>query len=83
MDKENIIIIRASKRRENVDSLQKVLTEFGCIIKTRLGLHEADNVCSDEGLIILQLSNNDNEELERFKKALTELKGITYKALEI
>ena len=30
MNKESIMVIRASKRRENVEALQKVLTEYGC-----------------------------------------------------
>lgn len=82
MEKETILIIRASKRRDNVDSLQKVLTEYGCIIKTRLGLHEAGSVCSDEGLIILQLTG-EAEETEKFERSLKELDGIVFQAVQI
>lgn len=82
MEKETILLIRASKRRDNVDSLQKVLTEYGCIIKTRLGLHEAGSVCSDEGLIILQLTG-EAEETEKFERSLKELDGIVFQAVQI
>ena len=82
MKKESIMVIRASKRRENVESLQKVLTEYGCNIKMRLGLHEAGDVCSDEGLIILQLIDHDGE-VDSFKKALKKLDGIRYDTIEI
>jgi len=35
--------------------LQEVLTKNGCIIRTRLGLHEADEKkCSECGVIILE-----------------------------
>ena len=33
-----------------------MFTEFGCNIKTRLGLHEVtDDYCSTEGVVILEL----------------------------
>ena len=82
MGKENIIIVKACKRKNNADSLQKVLTEFGCIIKTRLGLHEAGDVCSDEGLIILQLAG-DSAEAEKLEQALNGLDGISCKSVQI
>lgn len=82
MKKESIMVIHASKRRENVEALQKVLTQFGCSIKMRLGLHEAGDVCSDDGLIILQLVDVDGEVAE-FKKALDMLSGIRYDTIEI
>lgn len=79
---ENILIIKTSNRRGNVPSLQKVLTEFGCLVKTRLGLHEAGNVCSDEGLIILHLVD-DEAEVKRFEEALGELDHIKFKLVQI
>ncbi len=82
MQKESIMVIRASKRRENVEALQKVLTQFGCNIKMRLGLHEAGDVCSDDGLIILQLVDVDGE-VAAFKKTLDALSGIRYDTIEI
>lgn len=82
MSKDTILIIKTCKRHENVDSIQRVLTEFGCIIQTRLGLHEAGNACSDEGLIILQLVS-DAEEIEKFEKALGSIKNVTYKSVQI
>jgi hypothetical protein len=82
MSKENIMIIKTCKRRDNVETLQKVLTQYGCIIKMRLGIHEAGNVCSDEGLIILQLAEDPNE-VEKLVKGLDEIDGITYKLVQI
>jgi hypothetical protein len=79
---ENIMIIKTQKRRDNVPSLQKVLTDFGCLITMRLGLHEAGNVCSDEGLIILHLID-DESEIKSFEEALTKLDHIKYKLVQI
>lgn len=82
MGKENILVIKTCKRKSNADFLQKILTEFGCIIKTRLGLHEAGNICSDEGLIILQLTG-DSAEAEKLEQALNGLDGISFKSIQI
>ena len=82
MGKDTIMAIISCKRRDNFDSLQKLLTEFGGIIKTRLGLHEAGNACSDEGLIILQLLD-DADETAKFEKALSGMDGITFKSIQI
>lgn len=82
MKSEVIMAIRTGNRRENADAMQKVLTKFGCSIKMRLGLHEAEHVCSDEGLILLQLANQP-EEIEKLKKALDEIEGVRFKTMEV
>jgi hypothetical protein len=51
-----IIGLHVTQRSEQVATLQALLTEFGCQIKTRLGLHEVNNnSCSPEGIILLEL----------------------------
>ena len=53
---KNILLVLVGKRRESAVEVQRLLTEYGCYIKTRLGLHEAsENMCAEEGLIILEL----------------------------
>ncbi|MGJ4850612.1 hypothetical protein ACH6CV_10210 [Bacillota bacterium Meth-B3] len=83
MNTETIMAIRASKRREVADALQGVLTEFGCNIKMRLGLHQAGDVCSEEGLILLQLV--DAEEVGAIKAledALAKIDGLRFKTIQ-
>lgn len=82
MDKFYIAALRIDKRSEKAPSVQEVLTKFGCIIKMRLGLHEAGNVCSDRGLIILELVP-DKEEIDKLLETLNSVKGVTAKLLEI
>jgi hypothetical protein len=82
MKKESIIAIRCGDRRENADELQKVLTEFGCSIKMRLGLHEAGNACSNEGLILLQLVDNSSE-IKKLEATLSAIDGIRINTMEI
>jgi len=55
-------------RKDAAVNVQKILTGWGCHIKTRLGIHDGvlDN-CSEEGLLVLELvgKQEDNEELTR------------------
>mgnify|MGYP000891214005 CR=1 FL=1 len=81
MECANIMVIKVSKRTEKVPTVQSVLTEFGCSIKTRLGLHEAGNVCSEEGILILQLCGDySHQELE---DALNAIEGVKAKLVEL
>ena len=77
-----IAAIRVDKRREQAAKLQSILTEFGCIVRMRLGLHETGDVCSNQGLIILELAP-DRAEIERMLSSLGALEGVRAKLLEI
>ena len=46
-----IIGLRVDHRHANALNLQKTLTEYGCNIKLRVGLHETgEDFCSDDGV---------------------------------
>lgn len=66
--KKSVLLILIGKRKESAVKLQQVLTAWGCLIKTRLGLHTGvmEN-CSESGLLFLELcgADKDNEELAR------------------
>ena len=74
----NVMTLLVNNRRKNAPKLQEVLTASGCIIKARLGLHEAVNTCSDEGLIILQLVGS-SEEIATLECELNSLDGVKAK----
>ncbi len=78
----NIMTIIVNNRRSNSSKLQALLTSSGCIIQTRLGLHEAKESCSEEGLIILQLVGS-KDEVATLECELNSLEGINAKNLEI
>lgn len=82
MSKQCIMVIKLSKRKDDADNVQNVLTKYGCIIKMRLGLHEAEDACSDEGLILLQLVP-DSKEIKAFMEELSVIYGVTSKQIEI
>lgn len=75
---ERIILgVQVTNRLENIMDVQKILTEFGCNIKTRLGLHEVtESHCSTVGLLILETYGNVADIL-RMESKLRELKGLT------
>ena len=57
MKADHVVLgIHVTDRLRNAGDVQKVFTEFGCNIKTRLGLHEvADNCCAAEGVVLLEI----------------------------
>lgn len=77
-----IMGIAVNHRIKNAAEVQNILTKYGCLISVRLGLHEAGNVCSDSGLIILQLTGG-SEEIAAFTEELNAISGVEAKTLEI
>jgi hypothetical protein len=66
--KKHVLLILIGKRQETAVNVQRVLTAWGCIIKTRLGIHDGVlEQCSDSGLLILELHGkaDDMSELAR------------------
>ena len=73
---ETIMALKITPRNIHAGEVQNILTKNGCIIKTRLGLHEvsSDN-CSQNGLIILHIDGTDGE-IEVLQKELTSIDGV-------
>ncbi|MCX6112090.1 MAG: hypothetical protein NTY22_02230 [Proteobacteria bacterium] len=65
---KTVLLILVNDRKESAVTVQKILTDWGCTIKTRLGIHDGtlDN-CSNSGLIILEIvgDKKKNEEITR------------------
>jgi len=66
---KTLLLILMGKRKDSAVKLQQVLTAWGCIIKTRLGIHDGilDN-CSDAGLLILELYGTEEQKSELARK---------------
>jgi len=81
--KKNVILILVNNRSKSAIAVQKLLTENGCIIKTRLGVHDGvGNVCSECGLLMLELSAGDKEAKELHDK-LVSIKGVEAKLVSL
>jgi hypothetical protein len=62
---KNFMIIVVNLRKKEAVTVQKILTEWGCFIKTRLGLHEGVlDQCSEVGSIILELVGEKEKHVE-------------------
>ncbi|MDL2298291.1 hypothetical protein LJC40_03960 [Synergistaceae bacterium OttesenSCG-928-D05] len=79
-----IMAVRLEQRNETAVAVQKVLTEFGCAIRTRLGLHDQapDNTCSPSGLLILQLCCEEAE-AQKLEAALQKIDGVRAKLVNL
>lgn len=81
MENVRILGILVPDRLKEANEIQSILTEFGCNIKTRLGLHEvSDDSCSKNGLIILELKG-DKTDWDKLLDKLNKVKGITVKSM--
>jgi hypothetical protein len=64
-----IIGINVPSFAKNSGEIQKVLTEFGCSIRTRIGLHDvAEGVCSPNGLILIEFVGGEERADEMIGK---------------
>lgn len=80
---KNIIIVSVKQRQNVAASVQEVLTEFGCSIKTRLGITDSSSdKCSQTGLIILEFIGS-KKQINSITKKLTKIKGVKVKAVSI
>jgi hypothetical protein len=81
MKKHIILGIHITNRMKKATSVQKLLTEYGCNIKTRIGLHEVnDNFCATNGMLLLELTGDEKKCLELTKK-LSAIPGIEVKKM--
>ncbi len=72
-----IMGIKLMERRKSASKVQELLSEYGCDITTRLGLHIASSkTCSPHGLIILEFINDADEAAAEFEKKLTKTADV-------
>jgi hypothetical protein len=74
--------VTISKRIAEAVKVQQALTRHGCIIKLRVGLHEAGDVCADDGLVLLHLCGT-KKEIAGLKTDLNKIKGVKAKTMTV
>jgi len=78
-----LVAVKIGHREDTATAVQARLTEFGCNIKVRLGLHDLpEGACSPAGLIILQVTA-DKDDLNGFLEKLNEIDEVVAKSLTI
>ncbi len=80
-NKHMFIGLHITDRMNHVGAIQKVLTEYGCSIKTRLGLHDcSENFCSPNGILILEISDTQ-EKFDSLVASLEAIEGVEAKTM--
>lgn len=80
---KTVAAVLVSHRREIAVKVQQVLTEKGCIIKTRLGIHDGVmDKCSEVGLILLELAGT-GEENEGLMNELNAIQDVNAKLINL
>lgn len=80
---KTILLILIGNRKNAAVQVQKVLTGWGCMIKTRLGIHDGvmEN-CTDEGLLILELYG-EKKKMKELAGKVSLIKGVSSKLVDL
>ena len=82
MDGKHCIVgVHITDRVKNAGEVQKVLTEYGCSIKTRIGLHDVrEDFCSTNGVILLEILGGDAV-CSQMRSRLSAIEGVQVQAM--
>lgn len=78
------MMVRITDRDHTAVQVQKVLTECGCYVRMRLGLHDegSGSVCMPSGVLILQLCS-EKEQAEELEGKLNAIEGVSAKLVDL
>lgn len=75
-----IIGVTLENRVETAVEFQKLITKFGCEIRTRIGLHPSrEDICLNRGIVLLEV----NGEAELLREELSKQWGIQTMEFEL
>ena len=75
-NEKTLLAVLVDKRKKIAPTVQHILTDWGCWIKTRLGIHDGTlDDCSNVGLIILELVG-EKEKHKELSRKLCLLDGV-------
>ncbi len=77
-----ILGVEIGNREEDALEVQKLLTKYGCSIKTRLGLHETGNLCSSKGIVILEFALDHGQKALELEAELQKIESIKVRKME-
>ncbi len=80
---KTILLILIGQRKQAAVQVQKVLTGWGCMIKTRLGIHYGvmEN-CSEQGLLLLELAG-ERKKMDELARKVSLIKGVSSKLIDL
>ena len=76
--KKTILGVHVAQRTKHTAKVQKILSDYGCSIRTRIGLHDAGGgFCSPNGLILLEVI----DQAAALAAALAQVPGVAVKKM--
>jgi hypothetical protein len=79
----HIVAVKVGNREGVAQDMQHILTEHGCAIKVRLGLHDLPpDACSPAGLVLMEVAGEESE-IKAMVKKLDSLPETTAKHIVI
>ena len=76
--KRTLLGVHGAQRTRHTAKVQKILSDYGCSIRTRIGLHEAGaGFCSPNGLILLEVVDRAGA----LAAALAKVPGVSVKKM--
>jgi hypothetical protein len=80
---KTVVLVMVGNRKESAEKVQHILTGLGCLIKTRLGIHEGvlEN-CTETGLIILEVVGSEEKKAELERK-LGVIPGVAARRIDL
>ena len=77
-----ILGVKIPNRLSTSPIFQDIISKYGCMIRTRIGLHNnCATSCAGHGIIILEIV--DGSEVVPLKKALQAIDGITIDSMHL
>lgn len=78
-----VVLVKIDHRSTEATKVQEILTQYGCSIKVRLGLHEVSKeFCANDGLVILEVEG-EKAETEKMLVALNAVEYVNAKYIEM
>jgi hypothetical protein len=78
-----VVLVKIDHRSTEAVKVQSILTEFGCNIKVRLGLHEVSKeACANDGLIILEV-DGDKRKVNKLVSQLNKVEYVQAQLIEM
>ncbi len=78
-----VVLVKIDHRSTEATKVQEILTQYGCSIKVRLGLHEvSQEFCANDGLVILEVEG-DQQELNKMLEALNKVDYVQARYIEM
>ena len=77
-----ILGVKLPNRLTTSPVFQDVISKYGCLIKSRIGLHSnCSSVCASHGIILLEIV--EGSEIVELKKALLSIDGIVLDSMTL